>query len=247
MWWTILTAAWGADSALPWDFPARLANGDVRVLPIVALADPPGVDLETWIGKPAPPDQERVRRKRTTELGRVPREIGFALPGAVNGVLGPEWSGEFHVAQWPSGSEERTRAAIAKHDWDALASLGRAVGGDAVLVTWVTALDGEPLTAIAAPGSVVDTQRGPVVADLRDEPYLVTAGIGTALVTRDGEVCVRYEDRFEAILSARYDADRVGRDLARELAKEISLVWVRDHQLDLPLGGSGGTSESAGQ
>lgn len=231
LWWWI-AAAWAADDVLPWDFAAREATGEVRVLPTLDLSTTPGLVRDTWIGLPAPPDQERVRRRRTAELTRVPHEIGMALPGAVNGELGPTWSGSFHLARWPEGADVRVATAIERGDWRVLAPLARAVGGDAVLLTWLTSIDGRPVTADALPGDVVDTAAGPVVVDLRDEPYLVTATIGAALVTRDGEVCVRYTDTFEGVLSARYDPPRVGRQLARSLAEELTHVWVRDGQLE---------------
>lgn len=230
MWWWVAAAL--ANDTLPWDFAAREAEGDVRVLPLLELGDAPGLVRDTWIGLPAPPEQERIRRRRTAELARVPHQIGLALPGAVNGELGPTWSGDFHIARWPDGIDERAIGAIERNEWRILGSVARAVGGDAVLLTWLTALDGQPITASNMPGDVVDTPAGAVVVDLRDEPYLVTATIGAALVTRDGEVCLRYTDTFEAVLSARYDADRVGRQLARSLAAELTRVWVRTGELD---------------
>ena len=232
LWW-IVAAAWATEGALPWDFSAREATGDVRVLPLLTLGQvDDSLVRETWIGLPAPPAQERVRRRRTSELQRIPHEIGLALPGAVNGELGPSWSGDFHLANWPEGTEARMAGAIERQDWQALRGVARAVGGDAVLVTWLTDLVGDPITASYLPGDVAQTAAGPVVVDLSDEPYLVSATIGAALVTRDGEVCVRYSDTFNAILSARYDAPKVGRQLARGMATELTRVWVRDGELD---------------
>ena len=41
-----------------------------------------------------------------------------------------------------------------------------------------------------------------------------------------------YTDTFKAAPSSRYDADRVGRQLARSLASELTRVWVRTGDLE---------------
>ncbi len=229
MWW-VATAL--AGQPLSWDFAARWAPGEVRVLPLVSLSEAPALVLDTWIGRPAPPQQAHLRARRTRELAWLPRELWLAMPTAINSALGESWSGEFRLGTWTGGAMERARSAIGRADWDALEGLVHGTGGDAVLVTWLVGWEGQPLTAVGAPGEVIETTGGPVVVDSRDEPYLVSAAMGAALITRDGEVCVRYADRFEAILSSRYPIDRTGRDLARSMAAEMALVWVRDGELE---------------
>ncbi len=112
-----------------------------------------------------------------------------------------------------------------------LAEAAAAVGGEATLFSWVTELRGDPLTLQGFPGETVETTVGPVVLDHQEEPFLVTAEIGMALVTWDGEVVVRYEDTYEAILSAESDAGDAGQELARALAQEVVLVWANDPRL----------------
>jgi hypothetical protein len=67
--------------------------------------------------------------------------------------------------------------------------------------------------------------------DPSDEPYLVSARLCMALVASDGEVVVRYEDRFEGVLSGPDGVHRAGRELARALASEVTKVWAVDPRL----------------
>ncbi len=139
-----------------------------------------------------------------------------------------------HAHGLPAGARDKVTDALLGRRPGLDAALGeaaRAVGGDAALFSWVSELDGQPLSLLGFPGEVVETPVGPVVLDHDDEPYLVTAKVGMALVTRDGEVVVRYQDTFETILSARTDSARAGRELARALAREVTLVWGTDPRL----------------
>ena len=104
--------------------------------------------------------------------------------------------------------------------------VARSVGGQGTLFTWVDHLDGVPLTAQAFPGQILETPRGPYMVDHGDEPYLVTASVGMALVASDGEVVLRYHDTFETVLSGRYTTERAAADVARRLATEVAKVWA---------------------
>src|SRR5262245_55745723 len=103
MWW--LTAAALAGQPLSWDFAARWAPGEVRVLPLVSLSEAPGIVVDTWIGNPAPPAQLRLRARRTRELSWLPHELWLAMPTAINGAIGETWTGEFRVGTWPTGTQ----------------------------------------------------------------------------------------------------------------------------------------------
>jgi hypothetical protein len=219
-----------------WDFAARPTYGEVRVLPVVTDLEPQVLVRETFLGSDLPGFRLASRARRTQELEAVPGAVGLALPGAVHGELGPSWDGHFRVGAFPNGGRERILAALrGRVDLEtALSDLARNVGGDASLFVWVDRLVGSPLSAEAFPGDIVRTEIGPVVVDHSDEPYRVTARVGMALVASDGEVVLRYRDAFEAVLSRRSDPLRVGRELARALAREVAPVWPCDPRLAEP-------------
>jgi len=220
--------------AQPWRFEARTTHGIVRVLPVITTVGPQQVQLDSFVGAGLPWAREWLRARRTVEIDRVPVELGTALPGAVNGQLGSDWDGQFLNGHYPVGTRSALRAALrGRSDVDeALANTARGVDGSAVLLTWVTELDATPLTASGFPGEIVYTDTGPVVLDFIEEPYLIEARIGMALVAHDGEVVLRYTDHFSTVLSARRDASDAARDLARALATEVEKVWAHDPRLE---------------
>lgn len=113
---------------------------------------------------------------------------------------------------------------------EALAGAARAGSGKSVLVTWVRGLTGEPLTSKFLVGEVTYVGDGPVVVTL-EEPYRVTGRFGLALVSPQGEVLVRVEEPFEAVLGDHYGPGRIARDIARDLAEEVSRFWPVDPAL----------------
>jgi hypothetical protein len=46
-----------------------------------------------------------------------------------------------------------------------------------------------------------------------------------ALVAEDGDVLLRYQDTFHALLSREATPQDTGRELARALAEEVVLMW----------------------
>ncbi len=222
----------------PWKFEARTTHGVVRVLPVLALAEAGEVPLEGYVGARLPWLREWLRGQRTAEVGRIPDAIGSTLPGAINGELGARWDGHFLGGRFAPGSRRAIRNALqGKGDLDqALSASARGLDGShgerAVLVTWVTRIDAEPLTARGFAGDIVQTSSGPVVLDHIEEPFLVDARLGMALVAHDGEVVLRYSDRFETVLSARRGASDAANDLARSLASEVAKVWATDPRLE---------------
>lgn len=223
----------GTVASPPWRFEPRRTSGEILVAPVVATHDSPTLVVDTWLGRPLPVDLLDTRRRRTADLGTLALRAGREIPGALNAAFGRRWDGQFHLADLPFGGEQRLSSALRGFgDLDAtLSQLGRAMGGDGALFTWVEALDGVPLTASEVPGDVVDTPAGPVVVDFRDEPYLVTATLGLALVAPDGEVVLRYDQTVDTILSGRLGPARAGRALADAVAVEVERVWALDPRL----------------
>ena len=102
----------------------------------------------------------------------------------------------------------------------------------ATLVSWVEDITATPITQEAAPGEMVQSDVGPILVNLFEESYRVRATVGMALVASDGEVILRYRDDFESILGEQRNPNRVGRDLAMSLAREITKMWPIDPRLD---------------
>jgi hypothetical protein len=222
----------------PWKFEARTTHGVVRVLPVLALVDDGEVPLQGYVGARLPWLREWLRGERTDEVGAIPDALGTALPGAINGELGARWDGQFLGGHFAPGSRRAIRTALqGSGDLDeALSRSARGLDGSAaeqaVLVTWVTSMEAEPLTARGFAGEIVHTAVGPVVLDHIEEPFLVDADLGMALVAHDGEVVLRYSGRFETVLSGRRDATAAATDLARALATEVAKVWATDPRLE---------------
>ncbi len=213
-----------------WVVEPRLVGGEVMVLPVASTWEEPRLRLDTYVGAPVPWSRERVRRARTYELTLVPAQVAWSLPGAVNGKLGEAQEARFRPARYPPGDRGRVESALrGERELDpVLRGVARSLGGQGALFTWVTELQGDPVTVEGFPGDIIETSSGPVMIDHHQEPYRIQAAVGMALVAWDGEVVLRYDDHFESVLSERNDPARVGRDLADALAAEVSKVWPTD-------------------
>lgn len=218
---------------LPYAFEARPTSGEVRVVPVFSLYAPPSPVLATFLGPPLPDGADALRYRRTRELAGLAEDVGRVLPGEVNAELGEAWPGQFRNHPLAAGWRPRVEDALrGERDLDAtLSGAARATGGDAVLFSWVDDLDVLPLSLLDLEGATLETQAGPVVIDDLDEPYLVEAAVGMALVTHDGEVVVRYRDTFNTVLSEARGPDTAARDLAHGLAEQVALMWADDPRL----------------
>ena len=221
------------DPMLPFRFEARPTGGEVRVVPALQLHDAVSPELGSFLGQSLAQGQIDVRQVRAHELGLLSAAVGRALPGEVNGQLGGTWTGQFLMHSFPAAARQRVSDALRSgRDLDeALADAARAIGGDAVLISWMDRLDATPMTLSDLPGELRETPAGPVVVDYPDEPFLVTARVGMALVTADGEVVVRYQDTYETVLSGARGPQVAGRDLAHSLAAEVAMIWAVDPRL----------------
>jgi hypothetical protein len=215
-------------------FEPRLQDGEIRVVPVLRLYPSTELETHTWLGLPLGAQALAAREDRTRGLELLSLAVGRALPGEVNAALGATWSGQFRTGTLGAMGRMRLAEALrtpgADVD-DVLSSVAANVGGDAVLFTWIDALDSSPVTLLGAEGSVIATDAGPVVADHGDEPYVVSARVTAALVAHDGEVLLRYGDVFHTVLSEAHPPEEAGRDLAGDLAGELALVWATDPRL----------------
>ncbi len=228
MWLAWLACAHHVAPGPSWHFEPRVTDGDIVVMPVVAPLAPLTVTRGTWLGRNLDLTSLETRLERTIAVGTLPQAASAEFPGALNARIGREWSGRFRPGRLPVGGEDRIAAALGGWtDLDhALSDLARANGGSGTLFTWVDALEGTPLSATELPGDIVHTPVGPVVVDLGDEPYLVRARMGMALVASDGEVVLRYREALDTVISAQHGPSRAGRALADALADEVVRVWA---------------------
>ena len=95
-----------APPPLAWDFDGRAVVGEVQVMPVIVQADTPDA-LTTWIGAELPADRRALRHRREAMVQDMPEAVAHALPGAINGTVGPAWGGEFTVGRLPFGARRR--------------------------------------------------------------------------------------------------------------------------------------------
>ena len=96
--------------------------------------------------------------------------------------------------------------------------------GDAVLIQWLTGLQATPLCAVEAPRSTTEVAGRLVFVDDRSEPVLVEATLGMALVTREGDIVLRYEDSYQTVLSDAMPLHQACRELARAFSEDVRPV-----------------------
>lgn len=221
------------------------ADGEIQVMPLVSAHAPLQVRLDDYVADGISLPRELIRRERTAQVQTVPAALGTALPGAIHARLDPSWRGSFRVARAPARAQDRLLTALRRDDPERLEAtlieLARGAGGSATLFSWVSDLTATPVSTLDAPGATIDGPQGTLLVDLFEEPYLIDAEIGLALVTADGHVIVRYTDTASALLSPDRSPSRTGWALAESFASEICKVWPDDPGLyDTP-----GPSESA--
>lgn len=211
------------------------AQGEIRVFPVLRAHDPLEVRLDDYVTEWVGQRRARIRADRTRELGELPDQIALALPGAIKARLDPTFRADFRVARAPLRARDRLTAALRRDDPDllesALRDVARSVGGDATLFSWVRSLHGEPVTTLDLPGTIIETPHGSIVVDLFEDPYLVEAEIGVALVTSDGHVVVRYVDTARTLLGPAARPHRAGLDLASSFAADVCKAWPDDPYL----------------
>lgn len=216
----------------PWRFEARRTHGIVRVLPVLVDHAPIERSDDDYVGAGVTWFGEWLRKERREAVEQVPVAMAKALPGALTLELGERWDGHFLNGDFPVGTRRAVlRGLRGKVDLDAeLESVSRGTS-EAMLLCWVTDLRAHSLMEDGFPGDILDTEAGPVVVDTLEEPHLVEARVGIALVAPDGEVVLRYTDGFSTVVSAHRDARAAGRDLAMGLAREVAKVWALDPRL----------------
>lgn len=217
--------------AMDWDTQPRMVYGDVRVAPVVVVAEVPQVDLTGAVGEELDSWRAEGRLTRTAELAELPYVIRSEVPGALNKTLGHGWTGHFRDARLTWAQElaiinalQRDRGTISQVTGD----IAGQVGGDATLFTWVIENEGAPLTDEYMVGELVFADGLPVMVEHGSEPYRVQVEVGVALVAADGTLLFRYQDEYRGLLADGSPLDSLARDMARELVDDIAPLWLDD-------------------
>jgi hypothetical protein len=93
--------------------------------------------------------------------------------------------------------------------------------GEVVLFRWISDIQAHPLGASTAPGTTLRAADRLVYVDDHTDPVLAEATVGLALVAADGEVFLRYEDRYSFVITGTNTAQRAGRFLAQQLVSDL--------------------------
>ena len=217
----------------PWLFEARPENGNIQVLPVISAFELDEATQQDFVG-PIPHWRYQLRKQRVRSILSIPDAVAIALPGALASQLPSNWPGHFQVGHFPGGLKSKLTDSLTKGESidDYLGEMASRKQDVATLVSWVEDITATPITQEAAPGEMVQSDVGPILVSLFEESYRVRATVGMALVASDGEVILRYRDDFESILGEQRNPNRVGRDLAMSLAREITKMWPIDPRLD---------------
>ena len=201
----------------------------IQVMPVLSAFPALEISQEDFVG-PIPPWRLQLRKQRMQSALDIPQAVALALPGALASSLPQGWDGQFHVGSYQGTLRSKMTDQIARGE--PIEPLLNQINAEkkqvSSLVSWVENLDVTPITAEAAAGEMVSSEVGPIVVNLFEESFRVRATIGMALVASDGRVILRYRDEFESILGEQRNTQRVGRDLAMGLAKEITKMWPVD-------------------
>ena len=92
-------------------FEARPENGQIQVMPVLALFELGEVADQDFVG-PIPPWRHQLRKQRMQDIQKVPDAVAIALPGALASELPANWSGHFQVGHFPGAVPLRLTRAL---------------------------------------------------------------------------------------------------------------------------------------
>jgi hypothetical protein len=224
------TTLTGPSDVIQWDLHPDMVEGEVRVAPIVVVAEVPEPELKGLVGQPLDPWVAQGRLIRTAEVAELPYAFQHQVPGALYGALPRDWDGHFRDQDLTLSQRITLTHALGEDGRGisaALTEIAKERGGDATLFTWVVALDGVPLTREHMAGELVLMDDGmPVTVEHDTEPYRIIAEVGLALVSAEGEILFRYQDEYEGLLTDSNPLDAVARGMAHDAVGDIAPFWL---------------------
>jgi len=213
---------------LDWGWAPLGEAQDIRVAPLLLVGTLPGLESSGYLGEELQDGEAELRLYRDAQLSQVPGAFALALPGQLARAMPSEWNGRFR----DQPLSPRMRALLVS-GVDGRRSLDQTMreaaskaSGEAVLFHWMTDVQAHPLLSSHAPGTT--TRAADRLVFIERDPVLAEATVGLALVSTGGEVLLRYEDRFQVLLSEANRPPRAGRELARYLVDALRPVLQGD-------------------
>jgi hypothetical protein len=208
---------------LDWGWAPLELGSDIRVAPLVVVGPMPDLERVGFLGEELEGKAAQLRDLRSTQVAAVTESFSDALPGALASALPADWRGRFSDARVPPSTRTQLAAGLdgRRSFADAMQLAVDRLPGEVVLFQWMSDVTAEPLSASTAPGTTLRAADRLVYVDEHTDPVLAHATVGLALVAADGEVFLRYEDRYSFVITGSNNALRAGRSLARQLVDDL--------------------------
>jgi len=208
---------------LEWGWAPLDLGSDIRVAPLMVVGPLPDLEPVGFLGEELHGHAAQLRSLRSTQVAAVADSFADALPGALASALPQDWHGHFSDARVKASTRTKLTAGL-----DGRSSLDNALQlavdrlpGEVVMFRWIADIEAEPLGTTTAPGTTLRAADRLVYVDEHTDPVLAEATVGLALVAADGEVFLRYEDRYSFVITGSNTSSHAGRDLARRLVRDL--------------------------
>jgi hypothetical protein len=214
---------------LDWGWAPLELGSDIRVAPLMVVGPLPELEVVGFLGEELHGAAAKLRTARSHQVAAVPEAFADALPGALASALPEGWHGHISDARVPPSTRTQLTAGIdgRRSLEDALQLAVDRLPGEVILFRWIADVEAVPLGSAAAPGTTLRAADRLVYVDTHTDPVLAHATVGLALVAADGEVFLRYEDRYPFVITGSNTAQRAGRELARQLVDDLEPLLVQ--------------------
>ena len=211
-------------TAPDWTWAPLDLDSDIRVAPLLLLGTPAPLALKGYLGEDLDGAAAALRSVRSAQVLAVPSAFSEALPGELASALPADWRGHMSDARVTPAMRSQLVAGLdgRRPMEGALQTAAVRVPGQVVLFHWMLDLKAQPLATSLAPGTTQRVADRLVYVDQHTDPVLAEATVGLALVSADGEVYLRYEDRYNFVITGTNTSQRAGRDLARQLVDDLA-------------------------
>jgi hypothetical protein len=191
---------------------------------LLVLGTPPPLALRGYLGEELEGAAAALRNVRSAQVLAVPAAFSEALPGELASAFPLDWRGHMSDARCSPSTRSQLVAGLGgrRPMEGVLQTAADRVPGQVVLFHWMLDLAAEPMAANVAPGTTQRVADRLIYVDQHTDPVLAEATVGLALVSADGEVFLRYEDRYTFVITGTNTSQRAGRDLARQLVDDLA-------------------------
>jgi len=210
-------------SELSWGWAPLEGAQDVRVAPLVVAGAWPALEPLGFLGEQLDGSAAHLRNLRDHQVATIPEVFSLALPGELARALPADWKGSLRDARAPARARSQIEAGVdGRRSLEAaLQELAGRLQGDVILFQWMSDVSAVPLGTTTAPGTTTRVADRVVFVDQHTDPVLTEATVGLALVAADGEVFLRYENRYQVLITGSNSSWKAGRQLARQLVDDL--------------------------